>query len=170
MPPKISAGLGRKLRSIRMVVLDVDGVMTDGRIIYGSDGTEYKSFHVHDGYGIFRARAAGLKFAIISGRTSRVTTYRARRLGIGEVHQGADDKLKPYRILKARHKLKDREICFIGDDEFDLPLLDVVGFSAAPGDAIAEVKKRVDYVAHASGGRGAVREIVDMILRSRGLL
>lgn len=162
--------LRNRLRQIRLMILDVDGVMTDGRIIYGSDGVEFKTFHVHDGYGIFRARSLGLKFAIISGRTSRVTALRAKRLGIADVIQGAEDKVKACDKILAKQRIKLREVCFIGDDEFDLPLLRRVGLSAAPRDAIAAVRRQVDFVTKASGGRGAVREVVDMILRAKRLL
>ncbi len=159
-----------RLRAIRWIILDVDGVMTDGRIISGSNGVEFKSFHVHDGYGVFRGRSLGLKFAIISGRTSKVTVLRARRLGIADVVQGADDKVEACERLLAKRRIKMDEVCFIGDDEFDLPLLRRVGLSAAPGDAIAAVRRQVDYITKAGGGKGAVREVIDMILRAKKLL
>ncbi len=153
-----------------MVILDVDGVLTDGRIIYDANGLEYKCFNVHDGYGISRARDLGLKFALLSGRISKVVNHRARRQKITEVYQGAPDKVAVFRKIKREHKLEDKEFCFIGDDEFDLPLLDIVGFSAAPHDAIEHVRQRVDYVTKMDGGRGAVREVLDMILRARKLI
>ncbi|MDI6765461.1 MAG: HAD-IIIA family hydrolase [Bacteroidota bacterium] len=163
-------GLKNKLRHIRMVVMDVDGVLTDGSIIYSSDGKEFKRFHVHDGYGIFRARDKGLMFAIISGRTSKVTTIRAKRLEITDVFQGDPDKAAVFEKIKSKYKLGYRDVCFIGDDEFDLPLLHKVGFSAAPRDAIKKVRDEVDYVTKAEGGRGAVREILDLILEAKELL
>ena len=153
-----------------MVIMDVDGVLTDGRIIYGSDGTEYKCFHVHDGYGIFRAREKGLKLAIVSGRTSKVTSLRAKKLEIDEAYQGVDDKVRVSDKIKKKHKLRNDEICFIGDDEFDLPLLLQVGFSCAPRDAVTSVRQQVDYVTKTAGGRGAVREVLDLILRAKRLL
>ena len=153
-----------------MIVLDVDGVLTDGSIIYGSDGTEYKHFHVHDGYGIFRARELGLQFAIISGRSSKVTTLRAKRLEIVDVHQGNNDKVSVFDKLKNKYKLQYNEVCFIGDDEFDLPLLRKVGLSVAPSDAIEAVRREVDYVTKAVGGRGAVREVIDAILNAKKLI
>lgn len=167
---KSPAGLKNKLKCIRMVVMDVDGVLTDGSIIYSSDGIEFKRFHVHDGYGIFRAREKGLMFAIISGRTSKVTTIRARRLKIADVFQGDDDKVAVFEKIKIKYKLDYHEVCFIGDDEFDIPLLRKVGVSAAPRDAIKKVCEIVDYVTVAEGGRGAVREILDLILKAKGLL
>jgi len=153
-----------------MVVLDVDGVLTDGSIIYGSDETEYKRFHVHDGYGILRSRQKGLLFSIISGKVSKVTSIRARRLEIEDVYQGENDKVAVFQHIKLKYKLDYNQVCFIGDDEFDLPLLRKVGFSAAPADAVERVRKEVAYVAKAEGGRGAVREILDMILHAKELL
>jgi 3-deoxy-D-manno-octulosonate 8-phosphate phosphatase (KDO 8-P phosphatase) len=164
---KLSSTLKKKLSVIRMVIMDVDGVLTDGRIIYGSDGIEYKCFDVHDGYGITRAQQNGLKLALISGRKSDVTTIRAKKLSITEVHQGADDKVAVFNKIKNKYKIKNHEVCFIGDDEFDLPLLKIVGFSAAPLNAIDCVKEKVDYVTKAKGGRGAAREILDMILHAK---
>lgn len=153
-----------------MVITDVDGVLTDGRLIYGSNGTEYKSFHVHDGYGIARGQAFGLLFAIISGRFSKATTYRARRIQIADCIQGAEDKVAACKGLLKKHRLQFNEVCYIGDDEFDIPLLNHVGVSIAPADAIEVVRKEVDYVTRVGGGRGAVREVVDMILRAKNLL
>lgn len=159
-----------KLKRVRLVVLDVDGVLSDGSIIYGSDNTEYKVFHVHDGYGIYRAKQMGLKFAIISGRTSRVTDIRAKRLGIKEVHQGNEDKVTVCEKILKKYKLSYKELCFIGDDEFDIPLLKKVGFSAAPCNAIKKVRDTVNYITKEKGGRGAVREVVDLILKAKELI
>ena len=160
----------KKLKQIRMIIMDVDGVLTDGSIIYSSDGLEFKRFHVHDGYGIFRGREKGLMFSIISGRTSKVTSIRAKKLEIADLYQGDSDKVNIFQKIKRKYDLKYEEVCFIGDDEFDLPLLRKVGFSAAPSDAVARVRKEVDYITKAKGGRGAVREVIDMILEAKGLL
>ncbi len=157
----------KKIGNIKMVMMDVDGVLSDGRIIYDAHGVEYKIFDAHDGYGIARAREKGLLLALISGRTSEIVTVRARELEISEVHQGADDKVAVFERLKKKYNLSSKQCCYIGDDEFDLPLLEKVGLSAAPCDAIESVRKRVDYVTEATGGRGAVREVLDMILRAR---
>jgi 3-deoxy-D-manno-octulosonate 8-phosphate phosphatase (KDO 8-P phosphatase) len=153
-----------------MIILDVDGVLTDGKVIFSSDGKEYRNFHAHDGFGIVRAKSLGIKFAAISGKTSKATEYRMARLDIKELHQNHMDKVAMYRKLKAKYKLHDREICYVGDDEFDLPLLRMVGFSAAPYDAVPAVRREVDYVASIKGGRGAVREVIDMILHEQKLL
>jgi 3-deoxy-D-manno-octulosonate 8-phosphate phosphatase (KDO 8-P phosphatase) len=167
---KLSPTLIRRLKMIRIVILDVDGVLTDGSIIYDANGMEYKRFHVHDGYGIFRGREKGLKFAIISGRTSKVTAFRAQRLKIKDVHQGSEDKVSAFRKISKKYRLRPEEVCFIGDDEFDLPLLRLVGISAAPADAMDKVKREVEYISGKRGGRGAVREIIDMILTAKKLL
>ena len=116
--------------------MDVDGVLTDGRIIYSGAGEEYKLFDAHDGYGIDRAARKGLKFAIISGRSSKATERRARELGVTEIHQGVREKLLVVRQLLKRHRLRKEELCYIGDDELDAPVLEAVGLSAAPADAM----------------------------------
>lgn len=164
-----SSSLNSKLKRIRMVVMDVDGVLTDGRIVYDDQGNEYKFFDIHDGYGIQRAVKFGILFAIISGRKSTIVTKRARELGIADVIQGCDDKVAGLNILKTKHQLRDEEICYIGDDELDLPVLRQVGVGAAPTDAMERVRDAVDIVAERKGGRGAVREVVDAILRAKGL-
>ena len=153
-----------------MIILDVDGVLTDGKIIFSSDGKEYRNFHAHDGFGISRAQSLGIKFAVISGKASKATEFRIARLGVKELHQNHMDKVKIYRRLKAKYKLNDNQVCYMGDDEFDLPLLDIVGFSAAPKNAIRTVRDQVDYVAKKKGGYGAVREVIDMILKAKQLL
>ncbi len=150
-----------------MVMLDVDGVLSDGRIIYDSKGMEYKCFDAHDGFGIKRAIDHGILFAIISGRVSDIVPFRSGTLRIREVHQGATDKLAVFDTLRQKYKLTAEQCCFIGDDEFDLPLLRKVGFSASPADAMPTVRKFVDYIATARGGRGAVREVLDLILRAQ---
>ncbi len=172
MPSKklSSTMLEEKLTHIRMVIMDVDGVLTDGRIIIDDNGIEYKSFDVHDGYGIARAREHGILFAIISGRTSKSVDHRAKRLKIADVYQSRLDKVEAYKEIKQKYKLKDDEVCFIGDDEFDLPLLNTIGVSFAPANAMSEVKKHVHVVLKKEGGRGAVREVLDMILKAKKLI
>jgi 3-deoxy-D-manno-octulosonate 8-phosphate phosphatase (KDO 8-P phosphatase) len=167
---KISLPSVARLKHLRLVMLDVDGVLTDGRIIFGSDGTEYKSFDAHDGYGITRALEHGLHLALISGKQSAVVQKRAKLLGIKDVFENRMDKVNVFTLLKEKYTIDDNEACFIGDDEFDLPLLRIVGFSVAPNDAIEAVKKEVDYVTKANGGRGAVRELLDLILKAKKLI
>ncbi len=157
----------KKLLQVKMLLLDVDGVMTDGGLYYSADGHELKRFHAHDGYGVVRAREHGLRVGIISGRDTPIVTARARVLKIDDVFQGTMDKVTPMRILQEKYGLKEEEFAFIGDELFDLPLLRLVGFSAAPRNARAEVKREVDHVTAVDGGNGAVREIIDMILAAQ---
>lgn len=163
--PKSS--LQAKLRNIRIVLLDVDGVMTDGRIIYGDDGSEYKSFDAHDGYGIQRAIQLGLKVGMITGRKSPVVERRAKELGVVDLYQNFMDKVSAYEQIKRKYNLRDEECVYVGDDAFDIPLLEKVGISAAPRDAVEEVQRKVDFITKAEGGRGAAREVVDMVLRAQ---
>lgn len=155
---------GKALQGIKMVLLDVDGVMTDGGLYYGADGHELKRFHAHDGYGVVRAREHGLRVGIISGRSTPIVDARARVLKIDDVFQGTMDKVTPMRILQEKYDLREQEFAFIGDELFDLPLLRLVGFSAAPRNARPEVQREVDYVTRVDGGNGAVREVIDMII------
>ncbi|HLX13520.1 MAG TPA: HAD hydrolase family protein [Bacteroidota bacterium] len=166
---RISASLRELLRGIKLVILDVDGVLTDGRMIYGSDATEYRLFDVHDGYGISAAIAAGMHFAIVSRGNSNAVAVRAKMLGITELHQGVRSKDEVLPALLKKFGVTAEEACFMGDDEPDLPLLKIVGVSAAPSTAYHTVLKHVDLVTAAGGGRGAVRELIDEILRAKKL-
>jgi 3-deoxy-D-manno-octulosonate 8-phosphate phosphatase (KDO 8-P phosphatase) len=161
------SSLSLKLKKIRMVLLDVDGVLTDGRITYGIDGKEYKTFDAHDGYGIERAKELGLRIGLVTGRTSAIVERRAKELGITDVFQGAKDKIRAMMELKRKYSLDEGAFAYVGDDEFDLPLLKSVGVSAAPSNAVPAVKKAVDYVTKSSGGGGAVREFLDMVLKEQ---
>lgn len=153
-----------KARRIPFILLDVDGVMTDGGTYYTASGAKMKRFNAQDGYGIARAQACGLRFGIVSGRATPIVARRARELNIREVHQGRDDKLAVFHELTKRLKLTAANVCFMGDDLFDLPLLEAGGLSAAPANARPEVKRKVHYVCRARGGEGAVRELIDVIL------
>ncbi len=157
-----------KLRGLKLLLLDVDGVMTDGRIVYNADGVEIKAFDVKDGHGLKLLQRAGLQIGIITGRQSEVTRVRAEELGIDLVIQGAKEKLPRYLEVVGRLGLRDEEVAYVGDDLIDLPVLRRVGFSATVADAVEEIKPHVDYVARRPGGRGAVREICDHILRTAG--
>ncbi len=143
--------------------MDVDGVLTDGKIIYDEQGKEYKNFDAHDGYGMYRAVTSGLILAIISGRKSSAVTKRAKELGIKEVYQNVGDKKQVLRKLAVKYKLKQLEICAIGDDEPDLPMLHASGVSAAPRSAVQSVYEKVDIITRHKGGRGSVRELLDLI-------
>jgi 3-deoxy-D-manno-octulosonate 8-phosphate phosphatase (KDO 8-P phosphatase) len=159
--------LSSKLRNIKLLLLDVDGVMTDGGIYYSNSGEELKKFNIQDGYGLVKLQQTGVKVGIITGRISRIVARRVEELGITEVHQNLDNKLKIYESIKGKMNLSDAHVAYMGDDEFDLPVLECVGFSAAPADAVAAVRKRVHFVCTRNGGQGAVREVVDLILESR---
>jgi len=158
-----------KLRNIRLLLLDVDGVMTDGRIIYDGNGLETKFFNVKDGHGIKMLQRHGIEVGIITGRTSVVVDIRARELGIELVYQGALKKLERYNDVKLRTGLADNQIAYMGDDIIDVPVMRRAGFSAAPPDSLPEVLAVADYISSCGGGKGAVREVCDMILRARGV-
>lgn len=165
MPAKQSAF--NRARRIKFLILDVDGVMTDGGLYYSAEGVELKRFHAHDGYGIVVAKESGLGIGIISGRETPIVAARARVLGIDDVYQGASDKVAAMRQIQARYGLDEREIAYIGDELFDLPLLSIVGLAAAPKNARAEVKRKAHYVTTVAGGDGAVRELIEFILAHR---
>jgi 3-deoxy-D-manno-octulosonate 8-phosphate phosphatase (KDO 8-P phosphatase) len=156
--------LHSKLHSVRMLLLDVDGVMTDGGLYYSAEGVEMKRFHAHDGFAVVRALDHGLRVGIISGRSTPIVDARARVLHITDVYQGSMDKVAPMRELQKKYALREDEFAFMGDELFDIPLLKLVGFSAGPKNARPEVKRIVDYVTKACGGDGAVREVIDLIL------
>lgn len=150
--------------------MDLDGVVSDGSLIYMPDGQRLKVFSVYDGYGVERGRSHGLKFGIITGKEDEVNRLRAKRLRIDELYETIDDKLLPYEEIKQKYRLGDENFCFIGDDVFDLPLLREVAFSCAPANAMDEVKKEVHYVTKREGGKGAVREVIDYILKKKGII
>lgn len=158
-----------KLKNIRLLLLDVDGVMTDGGIIYDASGLETKRFNVKDGHGIKMLQRYGVEVGIITGRTSIVVDNRARELGISLVYQGSLRKLDSYEDIKSKTSLEDDQIAYMGDDVIDVPVLRRVGFSAAPLDCLSDVRSVVDYVATLAGGCGAVREVCDHILKARGV-
>lgn len=148
--------------------MDVDGVLTDGKIILDANGVESKAFYVQDGTAITYLHRAGIKTAIISGRNSKVVELRAKELNIETVYLGIHKKLDAYEEILKEHKLKDNEICYIGDDLIDLPILRKVGFPVAVPNAPPEVKEIVSYITDARGGYGAIREVTEKILKSQG--
>lgn len=158
----------KDLGKIKLLLLDVDGVLTDGRIMYDNNGVETKAFDVKDGHGLKLVQRAGIAVGIITGRSSAVVALRAKELGIEIVHQGAKDKLVPYAEVLESLGLTDEQVAYVGDDVVDLPILTRVGFSATVADAVDDVKPLVDYVARRPGGRAAVREICDYILKNSG--
>ena len=155
----------QKLSQIKLILMDVDGVLTSGEIIYTASGDELKMFHVQDGMGITLARMAGLKTGILTGRKSDLVKRRAEELKVDIISQGSFDKLPEYEKIKNQLGLTDEQICYIGDDILDMPLLKRVGFSVAVANARDEVKAICDYVTVAEGGKGAVREVIDKILK-----
>ena len=161
-------GLDRaRLAPIKLVIFDVDGVLTDGRIIIDDEGNETKFFHVRDGHGLKLLQRAGLKAALLTGRQSRVVLLRAAELGIELIYQGAKNKLEPYEKILKDLSLTEAEVAFAGDDLVDLPVMRRVGLAMAPADAIDEVKAAAHYVCRQAGGRGAVREMVELILKGQ---
>ncbi|HYS42601.1 MAG TPA: HAD hydrolase family protein [Geobacteraceae bacterium] len=157
-----------RLSKIKLLLLDVDGVMTDCLIIFDSNCIESKFFNVKDGHCIKLLQRAGIEVGIVSGRKSQVVTNRAAELGIVRVFQGTLDKLAVYREILAETGLADEQIAFMGDDVIDIPVLSRVGFAAAPADAVEEVLPHVHFVARNRGGWGAVRELCDLILKGQG--
>jgi len=165
----VKKNINEKLKKIKLLILDVDGVMTDGGIIMDSEGRELKKFNVRDGHGIKILQRYGINVAILTGRQSKVVEYRAKDLEIKDVYQGALNKKEVFEKILKKHKLKARETAFMGDDIVDIPVLKRVGFSAAVADAMDVVKKPVDYITKNRGGKGAVREVCEMILKAQGI-
>lgn len=156
------------LAKIKLLLLDVDGVMTDGRIIYDNDGGETKAFDVKDGHGLKLVQRAGIKVGIITGRQSAVVARRAAELGIELVYQGAKDKILPFNDILEKLALTPEEVAYVGDDIVDLPVMRKVGFAATVADAVDDVKPYADMVSKRSGGRGGVREICEFLLKESG--
>ncbi len=157
-----------KAKKVKLLLLDVDGVMTDGRIFLDSHGNEIKSFHTLDGQGIKLLQKAGIIVAIVSGRSSNVVSFRAKELNISEVYQGVSKKKEIYDHLLQKFHLKNDEVAFIGDDLMDLPVLRRAGLPITVADASEEVKNAVDLITERGGGKGAVREVADLLLRAQG--
>ena len=156
------------LDNVKMVIIDVDGVLTDGKIILDANGTESKAFYVQDGTAITYLHRAGIKTAIISGRESKVVEIRAKELSIEDVYLGIHNKLEAYEKILRKHQIQDYEVWYIGDDLIDLPILRKVGFSVTVPNAPSEVKENVSYITNAPGGYGAIREVTEKILKSQG--
>jgi 3-deoxy-D-manno-octulosonate 8-phosphate phosphatase (KDO 8-P phosphatase) len=165
----IPQNLIERIKPIELLLLDVDGTLSDGRLHYDAEWIEGKSFDVRDGFGIYLAHHYGIKTGLVTGRQSRIVTERARELNIELVYQGRFDKGLILDEIINQTGLKPDQIGFVGDDLFDLPLLKRVGFAAAPADAHEEVRSRVHFVSQYAGGRGAVREVIELILKGKGL-
>lgn len=158
----------KRAKGIRLLVMDVDGILTDGRVIYTAGGETQVAFDIQDGHGIKLALRVGLTLAIITGRESEVVARRARELGIAELHQKALDKLVVFQDLVARRGLTFGEVACMGDDVLDLPLLLRAGLAITVPGAVDEVRAAAHYVTRRSGGRGAVREAIELLLKAQG--
>jgi 3-deoxy-D-manno-octulosonate 8-phosphate phosphatase (KDO 8-P phosphatase) len=156
-----------KASRIKLILLDVDGTLTDGQLILGPAGELYKSFNVKDGLGIHLAQREGIKVGLISGRWSQIVEDRAKELEIPHIWQCVKDKCALFKEILNQFDLSAEEVAFMGDDLNDLSLLKHVGFSAATGDAVYEVRDSVDYISERDGGKGAVREFIDFIISTR---
>ena len=160
----------RRARGVRLMIFDVDGVMTDGTLWYGATGEALKAFHAFDGPGLKMLAAAGVPCAILSGRKSRAVAVRAKELGIGLVFQGVEDKLSAFEKLSRQKKLDPAQCGFMGDELVDLGVLTRCGFACAPREAPEAVRARAHYVASAPAGRGAVREVCELVMGAQGSL
>jgi 3-deoxy-D-manno-octulosonate 8-phosphate phosphatase (KDO 8-P phosphatase) len=163
-----SEELKRKAERIDVLVLDVDGVLTDGRIIIDDRGRESKHFNVRDGHGIKLILKTGIEVVFLTGRKSRVVAHRAQDLGIREVYQGARDKVMIFEGMLLKKNMKADRVAYMGDDVVDIPLFRKAGLSIAVADACEEAKQAAHYVTEKEGGKGAVREVCEMILRAQG--
>jgi len=156
-----------KAKNIKLLMLDVDGVLTDGKIIYTSYGEEIKAFHVKDEHGLKLLKRAGIEIAFITGRASPIILRRAEELGISMVYQKALEKRNVLMEILREGRYEASEIAYMGDDLVDLPVLKQVGFSATVADGAEELKKEVDFISSKKGGEGAVRELVELILKAQ---
>jgi len=155
----------KKVKFLKMFIMDVDGTLTDGKIYLGNDGEELKAFNVKDGMGISLLRKKGIIPVLITGRESEIVNIRARELGIEDVYQGIKDKLEIYTRLKDKYQLSDQEISYVGDDLNDLTIMKEVGVSFTVNDGATVLREKCDYCAKRNGGDGAIREIIDLIIK-----
>lgn len=157
----------RILKNIKLLLLDVDGVLTDGRVAYDATGNTIKSFDIKDGMGIKLIQAEGVQVGIITGRSDKCVERRAEDLGIDILYQGAKDKLIPLNEILTKLNIEPIEVAYIGDDVNDVPVMETIGFSASVSDAVHEAKDAATYVTERKGGRGAVREVCDKIIEAK---
>ena len=160
--------LQAKANKIKLLLLDVDGVLTDNRLIYGDDGQEYKAFYTRDGHAMVLIQKSGIDIGIITGRTSELVKKRMQDLKVKHLYQGVPDKLPTFQALMEKLGVSLDEVAYMGDDILDLPILRRVGFSACPKDSDPEVISRVDFISQFDGGRGAVREFCEFIMKTQG--
>lgn len=157
-----------RARRVRLILLDVDGVLTDGTVDIHSTGGESKPFFIRDGLGMVWARKEGIEVGLLSGRHSEATTRRAGELGLQIVSQGSNDKRGAFAQILSTHGFSAGDVAYMGDDLVDLPILCQAGLSTAPADAVDDVRSRVDWISRHPGGRGAVRELVELVLSAQG--
>lgn len=158
----------KKAEKIKLLVLDVDGVLTDGRLFFDFFGNEYKSFHARDGHGLKLLKSTGVELAVISGRKSKSVALRMKMLGIHHVYQGHENKRDAFSELLSKTGLKPEQVAYVGDDLLDLPIMAKVGLAVAVNDAHQEVQARAHWCTALPGGRGAVREVCDLIMQAQG--
>jgi 3-deoxy-D-manno-octulosonate 8-phosphate phosphatase (KDO 8-P phosphatase) len=161
------ATIEARARNIRLLLFDVDGVLTDGKVLIHADGSESKQFAIKDGIAILAAERSGVLTGVLSGRASTATTHRAQQLGMSIIHENVATKIDTYQRILDANGLRDEEVAYMGDDLLDLPVLRRAGLSAAPADAAPEVRARVHWVSRARGGEGAARELVELVLRAQ---
>jgi 3-deoxy-D-manno-octulosonate 8-phosphate phosphatase (KDO 8-P phosphatase) len=162
------ASIERRASHIKLLLMDCDGVLTDGRLWLTQDGEEQKAFNTHDGLGLSLWHQAGLQSGIISGRTSQAVTRRAGALGIEFVRQGDPHKIEAFEQVLRQAGVAENEVAFVGDDLTDIPIMQRAEFAVAVADAVAETRSVAHYVTRAKGGQGAVREVVEIILKAQG--
>lgn len=163
----VTEELRGRLQRIKLVAMDIDGVLTDGRIIYGDYGDELKFFDVQDGFGIVLLRRAGFRIVIITAKKSRVNHRRAKELKVHRIEQNVRDKRRALEKALRKFRLQPEEACYIGDDLVDLPALGLAGLAVAVSNAVEDVRQRAHYVTAQPGGRGAVREVADLLLKAQ---
>jgi len=163
-PPEVR----QRARAIRLLILDVDGVLTDGRLYFGPKGETLKVFHVRDGHGIKMAQRAGIEVAFVSGRRSDAAYHRAKELGISRFHEGVRDKVAVLEEIMAAMQIETSQVAVVGDDVVDLPIMSRAGLAVAVADAVPEVVTAAHWVTTNPGGRGAVREVCDLLLKAGG--
>jgi 3-deoxy-D-manno-octulosonate 8-phosphate phosphatase (KDO 8-P phosphatase) len=160
--------INARAAKVRLILFDVDGVLTDGTLFYAAGGEELKAFSAHDGHGLKMLAASGVTCALLSGRKSAAVTRRATELGIEHVLQGIDDKLEVFQQMVAQQRIAVQQTGYMGDELVDLPVLTRCGFACAPREAPEAVRSRVHYVSGAAAGRGAVREVCELVMRAQG--
>ena len=167
--PRVASDITERASGIKVILFDVDGVLTDGTLLLHADGSESKRYDIKDGTGIVLAQRAGIRVGFLSARMSAATQQRATQLGVTLVHQGIASKLETYEQIADELLLEDQDIAYMGDDIVDLAVLGRVGLSSAPADAVDEVRARAHWISDFGGGRGAARQLVEVILRARKL-